>query len=411
MKKNRTILQTAGILFLASIFFSSSSCEHPVTPPPTSKNDLAVVSMVTNSDGQSGTCWLQLTDADTPKTLDNSRAVQMGFGMPPIAVVGNDIYTAPDYGQSNTMTRWTRSDDGTLTRSGDLELPVSSFATHGVFYSKDKAYLSSMTGKLLIFDPSKMELTGELDLSEYANPGVSVPQFGAPRIDGDLMYLPLWQVNAQRQPVGDPAVDMLIIDVKTDQVRKRIQETTSGLANAGYPYGIQKNSFKDEKGDIYFIAGGAFSLDETYKTGILRIKTDTQEIDSEYSWVLNDQPIEGESGKTRWLAYAHYLGDGKLYGMADLPEYWSDPAMPSWTRDRSLVPVVIDIYQKTVKKLPLPRSCAYATHVSPYNDLLLFSVWGDQDTGFYSYDPKTGRTSDGALIKMAGFPFWAYQFK
>ena len=71
----------------------------------------------------------------------------------------------------------------------------------------------------------------------------------------------------------------------------------------------------------------------------------------------------------------------------------------------------MDIYAKTVKRLPIPNTCCYATHIAPYDDLLLFSVWGEKSSGFYTYDPKTGKTSSEAVIKMSGFPFWCYQFK
>ena len=111
-----------------------------------------------------------------------------------------------------------------LAKGASLELPVNSFATHGVIFSKEKAYLATMTGKILIFNPSEMTLTGSIDISSYAAEGVAVPYSGSMFIDGETMYVPLWQVNSQRQPIGAPLIDMLIIDVKTDKVLKHIQE-------------------------------------------------------------------------------------------------------------------------------------------------------------------------------------------
>lgn len=411
MKTNKFLLK-AGLICLASIVLSGCGKEPKPNPNPNAgKKDLAIVSMVTNPDGYSGTSWMQVVDGIAPKTVDNSQAYQIGFGMPPMDVVGDDIYTIPDYNGSNTFQKWTKQPDGSLQKTGSFEVPVSSFVTHGKIYSEEKGYLATRTGKLLTFNPKTMVMAGEIDLSSYAAEGVSVPFFGSMFFEGETMYLPLWQTTMQHQPVGDPKIEMLILDVKTDKVVKYIQEKQSGLTSAGYPYGVQKNCFKDEQGDIYYIAGGAFSIDPTYKTGILRIKKGTQEIDADYSWVFNDQAIEGEAGKTVWIASAHYLGNGKLYGMMDIPDYWANPSMPNWTRDRSIISVEIDIYAKTVKKLPIPNTCAYATHVSTYDDLLLFSVWGEQDSGFYTFDPTKGERSEETVIKMPGFPFWCYQFK
>lgn len=410
--RTKKVFQWAGLACLAGFMTTSCSNDDPIPPVPAGgKGNLAVLSMITNPEGSSGTSWLQIIDGTSPKTVDNSNAYQVGFGMAPLPVFDNMIFTTPDYGNSNTFQQWIRQPNGTLTKGASLELPVNSFVTHGTIYSKEKGYLSTMTGKLLIFNPATMTLTGEIALSSYALVAGRLPFTGTPFIDGDLMYLPLWHVDEKRKPVVDPMIDILIIDVKTDKVLKRIQENKSGLTHAGYPYGEQKNVFKDEKGDIYFIAGGAFSLDPKYKTGILRIKKGTQEIDPTYNWVFNDQAIEGESGKTRWLASAHYTRNGKLYGIMDIPNYWANPSMPNWTRDRSFISVEIDIYKKMVKKLPIPNTCAYSTHISSYDNLLLFSVWGEKDSGFYSYDPQTGKASSEAVIKMPGFAFWCYQFK
>lgn len=410
MKKS-IVLWMASVLILASI--TMTGCKKPKNEPePTAgRYDLGIVSMISNPDGMSGTSWLQIIDGLAEKTVTNNKAQQIGFGMPPMGVLGNDIFTIPDYGASNTFERWTRSKDGTITKSGEMELPINSLASHGMIVSPEKGYLGTMTGKVLVFNPTTMKLTGEIDISSYAIENVLVPAIGAPFVDGDIVYMPLWQVDANRMPVGDPLIDMLVVDLKTDSVIKRIQETTSGLTNAGYPYGVQHNCFKDEKGDVYYIAGGAFSIDPKYKTGILRIKNGTTEIDPDYNWVFNDQTIEGENGMARWLVATHYLGNGKLYGYADIPDYWVNPAMPDWVHDRSIISLEIDIWNKTVKKLPIPRTSAYSTHVSPYDDLMLFSVFGDKDSGFYTYDPKTGEVSDGAVINMPGFAFWAYQFK
>ncbi len=410
MKKGLIFWMASAILLVS---FTMTGCRKPKPQPePTQgKYDLAVVSMLANPDGMSGTSWLQIIDGLSEKNVTNAKARQIGFGMPPMGVIGNDIYTIPDYGASNTFEKWTRSKDGSLTKTAEMELPVNSFASHGLLVSAEKGYLGTMTGKVLIFNPTTMQLTGDIDISSYAIEGVLVPAIGAPFVDGDKVYMPLWQVDANRMPVGDPMIDMLVVDLKTDTVIKRIQETNSGLTNAGYPYGIQRNCFKDEMGDIYYIAGGAFSINPKYKSGILRIKNGSTEIDPGYNWVFNDQTIEGENGKASWLVATHYLGNGKLFGYADVPDYWTNPAMPDWVHDRSIISVEIDIWNKTVKKLPIPHTCAYSTHVSSYDDQMLFSVWGEQGSGFYTYDPKTGKVSDGPAINMPGFAFWAYQFK
>lgn len=410
MKKNR-LFQWAGLVCLAGFTLMGCKRDEPAINIPGGKGDLAVVSMLTNPDGMTGTSWMQMVDGISPKSVDNSQSVQIGFGMAPLPVLGNDIFTVPDYGQSNTFQKWTRQSDGTLAKGASLELPNNSFATHGSFYNAQKGVLSTMTGRVLVFNPATMQLIGDgINLMPY-NPGGYVPFTGTIFFDDDKMYVPLWNCNERRMPQGDPIIDILVFDAKTDKFITRIQDKSTGLTSPGYPYGEQKNIFKDEKGDIYMIAGGAFSTDPKYQTGIVRIKKGTSAIDLTYNWVFNDIAIEGETGKTTWFNTGYYNGGGKLYGWLDIKDYWSDPNKPNWLRDRSHIAVEIDIYNKTVKKLPIPHTCAYATHIGKYDDLLLFSVWGDASSGFYTYDPKTGKASPEAVVKMKGFPFWCYQFK
>lgn len=79
-----------------------------------------------------------------------------------------------------------------------------------------------------------------------------------------------------------------------------IYEKASGIGIGAYTYGQQ--TFIDEKGDMYLMCTGAYGMNPKYKTGILRIKKGETEFDPTYNWVLNDQTIEGESGKTRLAA-------------------------------------------------------------------------------------------------------------
>lgn len=407
--KTTRLLKVVGLTCLMS--FVLMGCPREEKKVKGGEGDLAILSMVTNPDGSSGTSWLQLVDGiSPPKTVNNYLAYQIGYGTVPICS-GNDIFSLPDYGHSNTLQKWTYQPNRTLVEGPSIELPLNSFATHGTIYNANKGYLSTMTGELLIFNPANMTLTGSIDLKPYAIIEGYAPLTGSVFISDGLLYLSLWHADSQRMPISDPMVDILVIDVKTDTVVGRMQETSSGLANAGYPYGEQKNCFKDEKGDIYMIAGGCFSLDPRYKTGILRIKKDTWEIDPTYNWVFNDQAIEGENDCTKWLTITHYVGNGKLYGIADISSYWENPSMPSWTRDRSLIVVEIDIYAKTVKKLNMPRTCAYAADITTYDNLLLFSVWGESGSGLYTLNPLTNEISSEPVVSMPGFAFWSYQFK
>ena len=180
-----------------------------------------------------------------------------------------------------------------------------------------------------------MELSGEIDLSSYAAPGLAVPMFGSPFVHNGRLYVTLNQTDMTFQPATEPQIELAVINTQTDKVERVIYEKASGIGIGAYTYGQQ--TFIDEKGDMYLMCTGAYGMNPKYKTGILRIKKGETEFDPTYNWVLNDQTIEGESGKTVWLLQSQYAGNGKMYATMDIPSYWANPTSPNWFTDKSLI--------------------------------------------------------------------------
>lgn len=366
--------------------------------------------MLMNPGGQTGSGWMQLADGVSAKKLTNKNAVQVGYGMMPVCN-GNDVYTFPAFGaqgDENVVTKWRRS--GTkLTKTATMPIPLNSVPRHISFVNATKAYLISLIGKLFIFNPQTMELIGEIDLSSYAAPGLAVPMFGAPFVHDGRLYVTLNQTDMTFQPATEPQIELAVINTQTDKVERVIYEKASGIGIGTYTYGQQ--TFIDEKGDMYLMCTGAYGMNPKYKTGILRIKKGETEFDPTYNWVLNDQTIEGESGKTVWLLQTQYAGNGKMYATMDIPSYWTNPASPNWFTDKSLISVEMDIYNKTVKKLPIPMTSSYGGAVEKYRDLIVFAINGRNDVGFYTHNPATGETSPDAVVKVDGAPAYFHWFE
>lgn len=336
--------------------------------------------------------------------------MQVGYGMMPVCN-GNDVYTFPAFGaqgDENVVTKWGRS--GTkLTKTATMPIPLNSVPRHISFVNATKAYLISLIGKLFIFNPQTMELTGEIDLSSYAAPGLAVPMFGSPFVHNGRLYVTLNQTDMTFQPATEPQIELAVINTQTDKVERVIYEKASGIGIGAYTYGQQ--TFIDEKGDMYLMCTGAYGMNPKYKTGILRIKKGETEFDPTYNWVLNDQTIEGESGKTVWLLQSQYAGNGKMYATMDIPSYWANPTSPNWFTDKSLISVEMDIYNKTVKKLPIPMTSSFGGAVEKYKNLIVFAINGRNDVGFYTHNPATGETSSDAVVKVDGAPAYFHWFE
>lgn len=399
-----------ALLLLMSISMLFSSCEKNDGPKPEVKNgEIAIYTMQPNPGGQTGTAWLQLLDDLSPKTVSNQNAFQVGYGVTP-CFYKDDIFTFPSYGDASStlvITKWTRK-NGELIKNGELPLSSKDFVAAAYVINPTKGYLPTRIGKLYTFNPQTMTKTGEIDLMPYAAPGLSTVILGDPFEHNGLLYITIMQIGMDFMPKTVPSIDLAVIDCKTDKVLRIIKEQGSGISIGAMSYG--KAIFTDEKGDIYFICSGLFGLSPDYKTGILRIKKGETEFDPTYKWVLNDQVIEGEPNKTVWLELGHYAGGGKFYGQMDMPAYRKNPTQVDWFKDKSCISVEIDLYNKTVKKLDIPLTTSYAVGVEAYKDLIVFSVFGDTNNGFYTYNPSTGETSKEAVVKVSGYPFKFHWF-
>ena len=71
--KTSKLFQWVGLICFTGLTLMGCEKDGPSVPAG-GKGDLAVVSMLTNADGQSGTAWLQLIKGISLKTVDNSPA-------------------------------------------------------------------------------------------------------------------------------------------------------------------------------------------------------------------------------------------------------------------------------------------------------------------------------------------------
>ncbi len=202
--------------------------------------------------------------------------------------------------------------------------------------------------------------------------------------------------------------DVLIINTATEAVEKMITTedilglNTTGLSTATRP--VDNNTiFVDENNDIYVVCIGGFGQTPGHKTGIVKIKSGETDFDPTYAFVVADSSVSGETEKIGYIANVKYMGDGKLYANANFPAYY-DSENPSEYFDRTVWPVMIDIYNQTITKLPFTkRSNAFAT-MAEYNGKLVYGLITDSNQGFFTYDTTTGMPSSSPVITTTGFP-------
>lgn len=397
------------LLTITSFVLGMSACEkkdEPAVALPGGKGNIALISALPNPDGMSGSYYFQLVDG-FPATVDNANAIPIPYGSAYPYYNGNDIYIFPSYmgDTKNELVKYTRTSSG-LQKSGTLKLPEKSAAVNIALFSTEKAFLACAgIGKIIVFNPTRMEKIGEIDLSalgvEDKNPDV-----GAMILRGEHLFVGLNQmVGGWVPPAGYTNSDIAIIDAKSDKLLKLISESKSNISMATRP--IDPNSiFIDEHSDIYVNCIGAFGMlpGTAHKAGILRIKSGEMDFDPTYGFVVTGTVIQGEQKTGGFISSIVYAGNGKAYGYIDIPGYYN-PGEQGHTAISNRA-VEIDLYNKTLKKIEgLDLSNGYGVTVAKYAfNQLIFGNASTKAKGFYLFDLSTRKVSDKPVIVPVGNP-------
>ena len=364
---------------------------------------------VTNADGSSGAAYLQGIPKLTANTIDNSKGRPTGFGTTPIVAPSGNVYSLPDYmGNSRSaIVRYVPNANGELVEKGKLELTAGAQACNVVEVNAEKAYVSCQgTGKIVVFNPTTMKQVKEIDLNAYAQAGMNVAPSAMIVRDADL-FVGLSQRDAKWMPTKASA-ELVVIDTKTDVVKKHITNTTLGLSTATRPIDPQ-SIFMDENKDIYINCIGSFGMDPDFPGGIVRIKNGTMEIAPDYSFKFSEVKVSGLVGDYgKFLGTVCYMAGGKLYAYINAPQLDPDSKNPYLTI--AYCPVEVDLYNKTITKIEgLGYSNPHACAVAKYGNKVVYGLSNKTEHGFFSYDPATKKV-EGPILKVTGNPLFFYSY-
>lgn len=397
--------------FIQTLFITATttliivSCSNDDSPNPIDDGNILLSTTVVNTDGQSGSSYIQLISNLTENTYDNKLAFPFTFFHKPV-VIGNYVYELPYFGE-NKITKYEKTANG-LSNVGSMQIEESSNPSGLVIVNDTKAYLSLMgKGKIVIFNPTTMKKTSEIDVTSYGI-GDKNPDPANMILRGDLLYVGLGQsVGGFFPDANRPNADVLIINTTTDTVDKMITESTTGISTPTRP-NDHNSIFMDESNNIYISCIAGFGARPTHKTGLLRIKNGETEFDSSWNFPIESVTINGESKAVDYIQYLHYAGNGQVFAILNVPSFYSNPV--NYLNDKTCVPVKIDLNTKSVTAIDgLPRSNSYCS-VTQYNEFVVFGLDGANDSGYFTYNINTNKASTSSVIKVSGAPTGLYQF-
>lgn len=371
-----------------------------------SSGDVLICTSIVNPDGQTGSCYLQLINGIEPATYSNANAHPFSFGVSP-QVYKDWAFDASLMGEKQTLDRYDRVEGQGLIKGPSLQMTDGACACQMAFVSETKAYVSIWNkGKIYIINPTSMTKTGEIDIAEYGYEDSDPNPAGMVLRDDGLLFVSLNQIGGNQMPYPDrPCADVLIIDTKTEKPLKMITQSTSGMSYPTRPID-PRMMFIDEQGDIYIGCMGYFGFMPTYKAGFRRIRKGSQEFDPDYAFSLPETPIGGVEHKADYICAVQYAGNGHLYALLQCYSLHPDPANPNFLSDHTVLPVLMDLRNMTIKALTdLPTGNNF-NGLGAYNGKIVFGLSSTKAKGFHIYDPATGKGTPNPVISTTGEPFF-----
>lgn len=396
--KSKLYLLSLGLLVVAA---TACSDDDSKDTPTGGDGKILLSTRIPNTSGMTGSVYTQLINGIELATYDNKHAIPTAFATPPV-VMGNDVFDLPGLTtETDVLKKYTRS-NGQLLLQGSYTCAAGSGAISLVTQG-EKAYVAMRgLGQILVLNHMKMTEIKRIDLSSYGI-GDGNPDPAMMIIRDGLLYVGLNQiVGGGMTPDKNRAKsDVAIIDTNTDKVLKMITDSR-GYSMPTNIMGDANSIFMDENKDIYIncMAGLGYL---GHKGGLLRIKSGETEFDQSYEFCVTGQQFAGIDHPLDCLRDMVYVGNGKLYTTASAMGYYGPT--PDYSADRIVVSLEIDIRNKTVKKLEIPRGNIYATAVGKYGKNVLFGLATDTGNGFYLYDSATGTASGTPVIHTTGYPF------
>ncbi|MCR4769993.1 MAG: hypothetical protein K5874_07295 [Bacteroidaceae bacterium] len=393
-KKNYYLFATA--MLLSSCFIS---CDKDDSVSPDNGDDVEFVHSVNIGDN---TYISVLKDLNVGEVNTNDAQIHANGAF--TYVYKNKVYVT----DTEHLYKYKVSEGRLVQEGSTLLFPAGAKAVFVTFLSDTKAYVSCLgLGKIWIINPSTMQKTDEIDLSEYAlgkEESDNNPEPGASIIRDGILYVALTQLKSSSIP--HQGAHVALIDTKTDKPIKTISDNRATMVSCMTPTG---DPFVDEKGDIYFYSIAMFGYISGLNEGFLRIKNGEQEFDESYYFPIATKTLQDvPGGKASYVYNKVYAGNGKVYAYLNIPGASSNP--PDYVNDKSMQAFEIDVYNKTLKKMAFPATTGWAASICKDEDNIVWGMATEEGTGYYIYNTKD-LSYNNMILSTVGAPYMINSLK
>lgn len=376
MKKTNPFLLTC--LFLVGMWGCSKKDNPDPTTTPANKEVNYVFANVSGVNPSVTTYVQGVSDLNFTSLSNANGAEQAAFAS--MFQYKQAVYLISS-GAPATMTKYTFDNQGKTVLAGKLIVPGANTFSSIEFLNDSVAFASVGGGlaRVVVFNPTLLQITGEVNLSTLVKPGAASIFYLGMKARGGKLFMGVHYFNSSFAPLYDSAF-VAVIDVATKRVDKLIAD---GRTCAIFQAGSSVNGFElDANGDVYIQALGSANV----PSGVLRIKSGETTFDPAYFFDL--KATTGKDCRNLW-----HFGNGLTFTTRI-----NNAADPFESGGTNYEFYKIDLAAKTtsgkVGTLPLIYGSSTSI-IRKFNDQeLLMVVSSASENAVYSY-----KISDGSVTK------------
>lgn len=296
-----SILRIALVLAGGSLLMGCGSSDSG--DPPAVQANYAIASKVFGVDAD--TTYVSLVASLDDVKIDTKASLEIP-GNASIAVYGGWIFVGG--GESPTITRYSITAEGGFVKETTLSFAEQELGDFGVyiddwgntFIDAHKAYLSNSSSSTIVWDPTKMEITGRIEQPELVRDAPLTFDGSPGVVSGNRLYRTFFWKDWEEYKTY-PEQYLAIFDTEKDELLEIVPEERCP--------GMNNNVSKDEDGNIYF-SNWVYNVTETLGRGApkscaLRLNVETERFDDDFKLTFSDV-ADGREG-----AALTYLKDGK----------------------------------------------------------------------------------------------------
>ena len=384
MKKQ--LLKRTGIMALAVISaWSFTGCDNDDSSTPIEPVEVNFAISTVSGAWPDLTTYIQGVESLDFVSVGNDNAIELTGSASTVSYNGS-VYATP-FGAPANLVKYSMNAEGVPVEDERIVVPGANTFSTLYFKSETVAYATVAGGisKLIVFDPSTMRITDEINLSDVTNRVSGITRtYYLDMVERDNKLFMGVHYENNFAPANDSAY-VAVIDLNANVVEKVIADGRTGMVFGGQ--GTNAGMVKAANGDIYVQALGTLNNGGNSPSGVLKIATGSSDFDEDYFFDL----VEATGN----ISYGIYHTSGgrsftaKVENAADFWEFMTGE--PQFTYYE------IDLGAKTSLGAVTGLPTTYGSRRMIIHELedsnLLFSIATNDENAVYQFDINTNSSS------------------